>query len=48
MNVDGDDSKRSSKSNAKAVEAYDLDGNLIAVYPSGSLASQALNIQQGK
>mmetsp|Transcript_23506 Transcript_23506/g.21380 ORF Transcript_23506/g.21380 Transcript_23506/m.21380 type:complete len:210 (+) Transcript_23506:3-632(+) len=39
--------KKINRSNAKAVEAYDLDGNLIDTYPSGLLASKALNIQQG-
>lgn len=35
------------RSNAKPVECLDMDGNLIQVYKSGALASQALNIQQG-
>src|SRR4051812_43872383 len=30
-----------------AIDAFDLDGNMIASYPSGSIASQSLGIQQG-
>lgn len=39
--------RKRERTNAKAVECLDLDGNLIEVYRSGMLASQALNIQQG-
>lgn len=38
---------RRQKSNAKAVECLDLDGNLIKLYKSGMAASQELNIPQG-
>lgn len=40
------ESLRGGKSNAKAVEVYDLEGVFIATYASGSLAAQALNVQQ--
>lgn len=39
--------RKRERTNAKAVECLDMDGNLIEVYRSGMLASQALNIQQG-
>ena len=38
---------KKEKSNAKSVECLDMDGNVIAVYPSGIAISTALNIQQG-
>eukprot|EP01038_Epipyxis_sp_PR26KG_P006423 gene6423-8841_t len=38
---------KKEKSNAKPVECYDLQGNLIEVFRSGLLASQKLGIQQG-
>ena len=41
------DEKRKGKSNAKAVQVFDLEGNLIETYKSGILAAQALGILQG-
>lgn len=35
------------RSNAKPVEVYDLDNNLLKIYNSGTLAARDLNIQQG-
>ena len=40
------DSKR-QRSNAKAVECFDMNGNLVGTFRSGLAANQALNIQQG-
>lgn len=39
--------KGRERSNAKPVECLDLDGNLIKVYNSGTLAARELNVQQG-
>lgn len=41
------DSKKRERSNAKAVECLDLDGNLIELFRSGMAASMKLNIPQG-
>jgi hypothetical protein len=35
------------RSNAKPVECYDLQGNLLKIFNSGTLAARELNIQQG-
>lgn len=35
------------KSNSKAVDCFDLNGNLLKEYPSGIAIATALNIQQG-
>ena len=47
--VDGDPNAadKREKSNAKAVECLDLDGNLIEIFKSGLAASVKLNIPQG-
>ncbi len=34
------------RNNAKPVEVYSIDGQLLKVYPSGTAASQALGILQ--
>lgn len=39
--------RKRERSNAKAVECLDLDGNLIEVFRSGLAASSKLNIPQG-
>mmetsp|Transcript_25040 Transcript_25040/g.41729 ORF Transcript_25040/g.41729 Transcript_25040/m.41729 type:complete len:258 (+) Transcript_25040:62-835(+) len=39
--------KKRERSNAKAVECYDMDDNLIESFRSGMAASQKLNIPQG-
>eukprot|EP01033_Poteriospumella_lacustris_P020439 gene20439-14975_t len=39
--------KGRERSNAKPVECLDMEGNLIKVYNSGTLAARDLNVQQG-
>jgi hypothetical protein len=39
--------KGRERSNAKPVECLDLEGNLLKVYNSGTLAARDLNVQQG-
>lgn len=39
--------KGRERSNAKPVECLDLDGNILKVYNSGTLAAKDLNVQQG-
>ena len=38
---------RETKNNAKPVEVYDMDGNLLNTYRSGIAAAQAMGFQQG-
>lgn len=41
------ESRKRERTNAKAVECLDLDGNVLEVFRSGSAASAKLNIPQG-